>query len=35
MQSLLKGSGFAYCGIIHVVEDNYPRLAFDKHIGRV
>ena len=32
MQNVVKRCGFAYCGIIHVLEDNYPRLAFDKHI---
>lgn len=31
MQNLLKRSGFTYCGIIHVLEDDNPRLAFDKH----
>ncbi len=30
MQSLLRKLGFTYCGIIHVVEDNDPRLAFEK-----
>ncbi len=30
MQGLLKGCGFVPCGIIHVVEDPYPRLAFEK-----
>lgn len=30
MQNLLKKSGFVYCGIIHVVEDRYPRLAYEK-----
>ena len=30
MQALLKKLGFRYRGIIHVVEDNDPRLAFEK-----
>lgn len=30
MQSLLKKLGFVHCGTIHVVEDNDPRLAFEK-----
>lgn len=30
MQSLLTKLGFQYRGIIHVVEDNDPRLAFEK-----
>lgn len=30
MQNILKKSGFAYCGIIHVAEDRYPRLAYEK-----
>lgn len=30
MQSILKKSGFTYCGIIHVVEDRYPRLAYER-----
>ncbi len=30
MQNLLKKSGFVYCGIIHVEEDCYPRLAYEK-----
>lgn len=30
MQSVLKRLGFVYCGIIHIVEDNAPRLAFEK-----
>ena len=29
MQNLLKKSGFLYCGIIHVEEDSYPRLAYE------
>ena len=32
MQRLLQKSGFAYCGIIHVLEDHYPRLAYDKRL---
>ena len=30
MQNLLKKLGFTYRGIIHVVEDNYPRFAYEK-----
>ncbi len=30
MQNLLRKLGFTQCGIIHVQEDNYPRLAFEK-----
>ena len=30
MQNLLKKLGFTHCGIIHVEEDNYPRLAYEK-----
>lgn len=30
MQNLLKKLGFRYRGIIHVVEDDDPRLAFEK-----
>jgi len=30
MQSLLGKAGFIKCGIIHVVEDNYPRFAYEK-----
>jgi len=30
MQNLAKSLGFTYCGIIHVKEDNYPRLAYEK-----
>ena len=30
MQNLLEKSGFSYCGVIHVAEDNYPRLAYEK-----
>lgn len=30
MQNLLKKSGFIYCGIIHLTNDNYPRLAYEK-----
>ena len=29
MQNLLRKCGFTLCGIIHVVEDNYPRLAYE------
>lgn len=30
MQNLLESMGFVRCGIIHVVEDSYPRLAYEK-----
>ena len=30
MQNLLNKLGFTRCGIIHVVEDNYPRYAYEK-----
>jgi len=30
MRNLLLKLGFTQCGIIHVVEDNYPRFAFEK-----
>ena len=30
MQELLQNLGFVHCGTIHVEEDNYPRLAFEK-----
>lgn len=30
MRNLLTGMGFTQCGIIHVVEDNDPRYAFEK-----
>lgn len=30
MQRLLEKCGFKYCGIIHVAQDNDPRLAFEK-----
>lgn len=30
MRNLVKKLGFAYCGIIYIVEDDYPRLAFEK-----
>ena len=30
MQKLLTKLGFIQCGTIYVVEDNYPRLAFEK-----
>ena len=30
MQNLLKKLGFTYRGIIHVVEDHYPRFAYEK-----
>jgi len=31
MQSMLEKNGFEKCGIIYVVEDNYPRLAYEKN----
>ncbi len=30
MQGLLKKLGLTHCGTIHVEEDDYPRLAFEK-----
>ena len=30
MQNLLKKNGFVPCGVIHVSQDNYPRIAFEK-----
>ncbi|ETP72055.1 sortase-like acyltransferase [Lachnospiraceae bacterium JC7] len=30
MQKLLNKLGFKRCGIIHVMEDNYPRYAYEK-----
>ena len=30
MQNLLSRLGFVRCGIIYVVEDNYPRYAYEK-----
>lgn len=30
MHSLLKKCGFEFCGIIHVKQDNYPRVAYEK-----
>ena len=30
MQNLLTRLGFTRCGIIHVMEDNYPRYAYEK-----
>ena len=30
MQKLVKKLGFVHCGTIHVEEDDYPRLAFEK-----
>ena len=30
MQDLLTGLGFQKCGIIYVVEDDYPRFAYEK-----
>ena len=33
MQNLLAKCGFRRCGIIHVAQDNDPRLAFEKTVG--
>ena len=30
MQNLLRKNGFVHCGTVYVVEDTYPRLAFEK-----
>ena len=30
MQNLLKKCGFIHCGMVYVVEDHYPRLAYEK-----
>lgn len=30
MQKVLGDLGFAYCGVIHISEDNDPRLAYEK-----
>ena len=30
MQSVLEKNGFVKCGIIHVIEDDYPRYAYEK-----
>lgn len=30
MQNIFAKSGFTYCGIIYVAEDNHPRLAYEK-----
>lgn len=30
MQNLLEKSGFHFCGIIYVIEDSYPRLAYER-----
>ena len=30
MQNLVKKAGFVHCGTIYVVEDDYPRLAFER-----
>lgn len=34
MQKLLEKLGFEKCGIIHVEEDDYPRYAYDKIVGK-
>ncbi len=33
MQRVAERLGFVKCGIIHVVEDNFPRYAYEKSIG--
>lgn len=33
MQNMLKKLGFEQCGIIHVEEDSYPRLAYEKSVS--
>ena len=30
MQNMLTGLGFIHCGTIYVVEDDYPRFAYEK-----
>ena len=30
MQNLVRKLGFVHCGTIHVEEDDYPRLAYEK-----
>ncbi len=30
MQKMVKKLGFVHCGTIYVIQDNYPRLAFEK-----
>ena len=35
MQNLVRKLGFIHCGTIHVVEDDAPRLAFEKTGGAV
>lgn len=32
LQSLLTKLGFQYCGIIYVVQDSDPRLAYEKSL---
>lgn len=34
MQNLLKKCGFVHCGTVHVAEDDYPRLAYEKNSNR-
>ena len=39
LQNILQKLGFTRCGIIHIKEDNYPRIAYEKsaridYIGR-
>ncbi len=33
MQRVAERLGFINCGIIHVLEDNYPRIAYEKTVG--
>lgn len=30
MQRVLRQMGFTYCGVIHILDDNAPRLAYEK-----
>lgn len=30
MQKVLQQMGFTYCGVIHILDDNAPRLAYEK-----
>ena len=33
MQKLLEKNGFMHCGTIYVMEDSYPRLAYEKSVN--
>lgn len=33
MQNLLEKNAFSYCGVVHVLEDDFPRLAYEKSSG--